>query len=162
MNAQVYRGNIDDIPALMEINASSPFGHSEAVHRRKISETLIVKEGQLAVAYAMWGDQFWPDEDRQARFLHTVNVHREYRRHGYARLAIEGVGWMVLDGDDLHQPGRFLTSSTDVTNTASRSMHQRLGFKHIGTLELPDQDKAEMFYARDFQLQPPLLEAKPI
>jgi len=162
MTTEIRRATLSDIDALMEINSSSPFGHSEAVHERKINETLLVMQGQIAVAYAMWGDMLWPDENRNARFLNTVNVHADHRRQGFASLAIEGVAWMVQKGDVLHDPARFLMSSTDVTNTPSQRLHESLGFKHIGTLPLPDQDKAEMFYTRDLQEREPASEARPV
>lgn len=60
---------------------------------------------------------------------HSIYVHKEYRGQGLGRILLCEL--IVAAGkNDLHT----LIGGIDATNTGSIKLHEKLGFKHVGTL----------------------------
>lgn len=84
-------------------------------------------QGQL-LAFGSYGTfRAWPAYKYTAE--HSVYVHRDHRGRG---LGLEVMRALIESARqrDLHA----LVGGIDATNTASIALHQRLGFRHVGTL----------------------------
>lgn len=84
-------------------------------------------QGQL-LAFGSYGTfRAWPAYKYTVE--HSVYVHRDHRGRG---LGLEVMRALIESARqrDLHA----LVGGIDATNTASIALHQRLGFRHVGTL----------------------------
>lgn len=60
---------------------------------------------------------------------HSVYVHKDHRGHGLGRIVMQEL-IAAARQRDVHS----MIGGIDATNTGSIALHERLGFKHVGTL----------------------------
>jgi L-amino acid N-acyltransferase len=60
---------------------------------------------------------------------HSVYLHKDYRGHGLGRILMQ-----VLIAAARQHDVRLMIGGIDATNTVGIALHERLGFKHVGTL----------------------------
>ena len=60
---------------------------------------------------------------------HSVYVHKDHRGHGLGRVIMQELV-AAARGNDVHA----MIGGIDATNASSIALHERLGFRHVGTL----------------------------
>ncbi|MFM6939193.1 MAG: N-acetyltransferase family protein [Rhodoluna sp.] len=60
---------------------------------------------------------------------HSIYVHKDHRGHGYANILLTEI-IASAKRSDLH----VLIGAIDAANSASIALHEKFGFKHVGTL----------------------------
>jgi ribosomal protein S18 acetylase RimI-like enzyme len=160
----IRRARAEDVRAIVDIKADFGPGVQESrpFYEERIPQTVIVESGGLAVAYAIWHDEVFTDTSaapKRNRTLTEVHVHREHRRRGFGRAAVDGVGWILLDDAQAgRHPDRVLMTSTPTHNLNGQEFLDAIDFVHGGSVEYPGvgMGRMERYYSfRELDQYPP-------
>ncbi len=132
----VRRGGPEDLKLLLQITRDAlGSDRADALVTRLSGQSLILiasRAGEPA-GFLLSDESLF-----NHRMVRLVMVRRDHRRHGVARTLYAVV--------EAHCPTGRLFSSTEVSNLASRKMHEALGFQPSGQLDNLEQGEAELFY----------------
>lgn len=83
----------------------------------------------VLVGFCSWGS-FRPHPAYKYTVEHSVYVHKEHRGRGLGGLLMQVLIDEARNGDTVHA----LIGAIDAANAGSIALHERLGFRHVGTL----------------------------
>uniref|UniRef100_UPI003342C5F8 GNAT family N-acetyltransferase n=1 Tax=Castellaniella defragrans TaxID=75697 RepID=UPI003342C5F8 len=84
--------------------------------------------GGALLAFGSYGTfRAWPAYKYTVE--HSVYVHKDHRGRGLGRIVLQALMAQARK-DEVHA----MVGGIDATNTGSITLHERLGFKHVGTL----------------------------
>ena len=126
----------DDVSAILEIAASTPWDKNEYLRQQVVGgHVLVVTEAEKVVGFAVWNLEFVSQP-----FVWLVAVSPAYRRRGIASL--------LFDAVEAAGTGRRVYSSTNLSHSVMQHFLEQRGYLPVGEVDL-DPGDPEVFYRLD-------------